>query len=426
MDAALATFQNTIDNNGTPYEEALNLARSAVEQEIALDQSSTNANYALVFISDGRPAPVITPENRLFEMVEAMTSLADGGVRLSTVYYNNNSPDPEDRARLEEMARVGRGKYQDASQGQTDINIDELIVGGVYYEPYTLADLFVYNLNASSCDDGTIGLDSDTDGLCDRDEESYNQTYTSLIDQETTTRGKRFQINNRNSFLTNFSDAFFLRKLRGERLPDCNDPDRELTVDMLNSCEKRFFTSPNPMGPTPEWTDELYQNGKKAMDDYFDSDGDNLLDGLEFFFFKDKGAPLNFYSQYSKTNGTEYRELFRNHQHPLRPQSSRAYAPRLTFVKRNEEGIPCYHFNQESLSLYKTKAVDQSRSSNWTHLAHQEGENVILVYYVLKTEYSPNGKGVLKYSYQRKHYGGPNETVDLANARFETFTPDDN
>lgn len=421
MDQALVTFSGTQDNNGTPYEEALNLTRSAIEKEIVLDAQAETANFAVIFISDGRPVPSIEPEERLFEMVQNLTLLADGEVHVSTVYYNTSAPDVQDRARLEEMARVGKGKFQDASQDQTSINIEDLIVGGVYYEPYVLSDLFVYNLNAGTCDDGRIGVDSDADGLCDRDEEHYNREYVVQLDADPSTRGRRFLVDHRNSFLENYSDFFFLRKLRGERLPDCTLSRNEAAFDLLNACEKKFLVSPTPQGPTEKWTQEMYNNGKKAFADYVDSDGDHLLDGLEVFFFKDKGAPLNFHSAKDKTNGIENRELLRNHQHPLRPEQSVAYNPKLTFVQRNADGHLCYEYSQRSMELYKTKTLTADRASRWFHLAHGPEENVFLVYYVMKNEYSPHDRGAFKYSYQRFRFGEPGARIDLNKQRFDLF-----
>ncbi len=423
MDAALTQFSATPDNGGTPFESALTMTKAAIEKEIDLGSASTMSSFSVVFISDGRPDPEIVPASRLFDMVSSLVSLGQGGVYLSTVYYNNKEPVASDRQRLSDMATLGKGIFQDATLGDASINIEDLIIGGVYLEPYVLSDLFIYNLNSTTCDNGMIGVDSDADGLCDIDEFNYSNYYGSQIDQDAKFRGKRFSITQRNSFLENYSDYFFLRKLRGELLPDCTTPERDSYVDMLNACEKKLISSPNPIGPTPTWTDEIYSHGKSAFVDYYDTDGDNMLDGLELFFFKDKGAPLNFYNQFTRTNGLEHLELFRNHQHPLRPETSKPYKPKLTFVRRNDRGDLCYQFEQESLSLYKTKAVGLAQSSQNSDLLHVDNENVILVYYVLKTENSPNGKGILKYSYQKKTLGNGSEQVDLSKGVFETFSP---
>ncbi len=59
--------------------------------------------------------------------------------------------------------------------------------------PWSLKEFLVYNINAGFCFDGKVDVDSDADGICDRDEMTMNNLYAEELKQE----GKSFDPTNR-------------------------------------------------------------------------------------------------------------------------------------------------------------------------------------------------------------------------------------
>lgn len=423
---ALADFQATPDHNGTPYVGALNEARSALEKAVIYDRenSEETGSYQIIFISDGVPDPAdATTDGTIFDIIKRMVELSEGQLHLSTVYYNvggNETPGATDR--LKEMARLGNGRFQDASSGE-DINIDDLIIGGSFKEPYFIKDLFVYNLNSAQCDDGFMKVDSDGDGLCDEDEERYNEIFKRELDAHPAYRGKRFSATNRYSFEQRLSDLFMYKHIiEGEGLPTCenntenntSDPDQ----DLLNRCEEMFLYSKAPEGPTNAWTDAMVKGGNQASPTNFDSDGDGALDSLEFLFFKKKGYSVNYNTMNARMNGRTLYDYFKNHQSLIKTDATLPYNVKVTWIRKDEEGQNCYRIDQENLPVYKTKAVVSTGTGGNLKLVHNENENVILVYYLMTTENDPDGKGVMRYSYQRRLYS-TKEPVSFNDTRFD-------
>jgi hypothetical protein len=407
------------DGGSTPYKAALNEARRAIEKELEVGLDARAENFVLIFYSDGAPTDSGPPE--IFPLVEQLVALNQGQVYLSTVYYNNSDPTTHERELLREMAQLGKGKFKDATEDQDVINIEDLLVGGTFVEPYVIEDFFVYNLNRTTCDDGSMGADSDSDGLCDQDELRYNLVLSSVIDSKPNFAGKRFSITQRNSFRAEFSDLFMARYFRGERLPECQSTERENYADFLNACEKRFMYNPQASGPTVGWSHALQKQGGYALKDQFDTDGDFLLDGLEFFHFKNKGAPLDFLSRYRTINGFTQEEIFRQQISPLKPRDQDGFAARLDFVMKNDQGIPCYQFSHSKLKLHQTKAVRANQVSGWLPLVHNENENVFLIYYILRLENAPYGQSILRSAYHRVHSSDVEQKIDIGALDFQSF-----
>lgn len=424
--AALEEFKGVPDNNGTPYVGALNSARDALEKSIlfARENSEETGSYQIIFISDGVPAPAdASTDPTIFDIVKRMVELSEGQLHLSTVYYNVGGQATEGATeRLQEMARLGNGRFQDASNGE-NINIDDLIMGGAYKEPYFIKDLFAYNLSSAVCDDGNIKADSDGDGLCDEDEERYNKVFKKEIDANPTYKGKLFSATNRFSFDARFSDLFMYKHIiEGEVLPACDHVEQNIISDtdqdLLNVCEEKFLYTKAPQGPTDAWTKSMIKLGNFASENNFDSDGDGLLDSLEFFFFKKKGYSMNYNTINSRMNGRTLYDYFKNHQSFVKPESSLPYNVKVTWIRKNDEGQNCYRIDQENLPVYKVKPVVSSGTGGNLKLVHNENENVILVYYLMTTENDPDGKGIMRYSYQRRMYN-TRDPISYNDTRFD-------
>lgn len=417
MDQALDQFSSQGDNGATPYRAALQLTTSAIREDLKED---TGANYNIIFISDGEPTDY-NNDAQLYSEVEALVNLSTGNIHLSTVYYGpkNNSAS----SRMARMAEIGFGKFQDTNV-DPHIDIDNLLSGGTSNEPYLIKSFMVYNLSAANCDDGSVGADSDADGLCDKDELKYNQIYTQNEEQAARMEGKLFDPQNRNSFHPYYKDSVYLKHIvYGESIKkNCAD-NKDEDMDLLNTCEEKFIYNKNPQGPTNQWTEEMVGRGKEGNPKYFDSDGDGILDGLEFLFFKNKSVSLNYQSLYERTNGYQHEYLIQNRLNPINPNSEKPYGINFQRVQPNSRGQNCYSYQQDELPLYNTKAVSMSQVSGNLDLTHADNENVILIYYVQVPEYAPNSKGILRYSYQKMTKGlNHPKDLNMNTDKFEIWT----
>lgn len=423
FESALTAFQSEADVGGTPYLVALSQARQAVQKLV--DAASTEENsYQIIFMSDGEPTG--TQDADIFAEVESIMGMVDGQIHLSTVYYNvGGSAAPGAKARLEEMATRGKGRFQDASNGE-NINIDDLIVGGTYRETYFIKDLFVYNMNSAQCDDGFMRADSDADGLCDDDELRYNDEIKHLEYVPEVYKNKKFSIVNRFSFDARFSDLFMYKHIfNRDSLPSCENTRENVGVDedqdLLNRCEEMFLTSRSPEGPTQNWTNEMINSGHTASPTNFDTDGDGVLDSLEFLFFKSKGFSLNYNNMNARFNGRTYYDFFKNHQSTLKPDATNPYNVKVQWIRRNDVGQNCYRIDQESLPVYMVQKVPSSGTAGDSRLVHNENENVILVYYLMTTENDPDGKGTMRFSYQKRSYNS-DKPIDYNDADWDEVT----
>ncbi len=417
---AVSQFEALADQDATPYLAALSRARVGIETDLRNSIDEMASNYNVIFISDGQPTDSTDPQ--IMAAVDSIVNLNRGNVHLSTIYYGPDNAALE--LRLQDMADRGTGIYQKAQQG-VPIDLSRFILASQSNEPYLIKKFMVYNMSSAMCDDGMVSADSDSDGLCDKDEERYNQFFRDKPAQFARMNGKTFSPTNRNSFHDHLSDSFYFRYIAyNEALPmgclAADDEDEDM--DMLSACEEKFLYNQSPQGPTTSWTDKMIQRGKQGDPKYFDSDGDGVLDSLEFFFFKDKSTPLNYNNLLGRTNGHDNESLIVNHLNPMNPSSETAYGGRFTKVDPDAEGRNCYTYSQASLPLYNTQAVSPFQTSGLYNLSHNENENVILIYFIEAPEYAPNSKGFLRYSYQKmkKDVNGARD-LNLDTKLFEVF-----
>ena len=166
------------------------------------------------------------------------------------------------------MSISGGGKFINFESNQNwDMN-DMLVTPKVV--PWSLKEFLVYNLNAGFCLDGRVDVDSDIDGMCDRDEVEMNRIYADELEAE----GKSFDPANRFSFGDGYGDFFhWLRFRYGANLASCTDRSDE-DSDLLTACEES----------------EIYredEDGKYLTSDpkNFDTDKDGIIDGIETFLY---------------------------------------------------------------------------------------------------------------------------------------------
>ncbi len=422
LEAAIDQFEAKTDDNGTPYGTALALAQTAIKNDLKLPENDST-NYEIIFMSDGVPNSdqFYSAGNYdypgLYSLIEDIVKISEGRIHLSTVYYYSES-ELDLAERMQKMAEHGRGHYLDAGTDGS-IDIEDLIQAGTSSEPYVIKDLFIYNLNSTVCVfGGEVGIDSDSDGLCDSDENKLNEMFVN----DARLQGKSFSATAKNSFSPTLSDLYIYKNLIGEALPTCTVEDQaDEDFDMSNKCEEKFLVNDSPQGPTNIWTNMMLSKAKNAYYDNFDSDGDGLLDGLEFLFFKDKSAALNYNSISRRINGVMNYDLFKQHLSPTRPLSSKPYKVNLVQVEKNDAGQNCYEIDFDQIQTYKASEVRSSQVGNNLDLVHGKDENIIFIYYIMALERNPDSKGILKFSYQKLLYSEKAQKVNFSEGRFDKY-----
>ena len=261
----------------------------------------------------------------------------------------NPSPSPaseedtDDVRQLMQVSKTGQGHYVDQNEDSRwalDLN-----------QQWSSTPFIVYNLNAGFCLNGKIGLDSDMDGLCDKDEE----------------RMAGFEPDNRFSFNDGYGDYFHWMEFEQQRIsltPCSNREDADR--DFLTHCEEEYINS------LPGDYPQLSTNNP-------DSDGDRILDGIEVLVYwaNDPLAARNPYNLDKSSEGLSDYEKIARHISPFVPaEEQTSYDTSLVPVK-GEKGS-CYSVKQSKLPVYPTLLVN--KDDTLSQVSQNQGENTLLIY----------------------------------------------
>ena len=412
MDAALARLGSTADGGSTPYHAAIDLALDAINTDkAALGQNST-AIYLVVLISDGVPTDTIYMTNGALDQAKInldFDRLKLVHATLSTVYYGPKSP-PDASVRLGLMALEGKGSYLDTNVQGRDVPLDK-IIGYQFGEPWQIRSFVVTNLNAAPCDDGTMGVDTDADGLCDKDEISYNTDWSA--DRIARMNGKKFDPYNRNSFNPSFNDLIYHEHITKTSFidescsptKDANGNIVDEDMDLLNDCEEAYIKIANAAtasGPNADWTSRMQTDTDPKN---FDSDGDGFTDWMEFVFERSAAAAMNYNSISRAIDGFRMDEIMLKHLNPANPRGSIAYDGKLLRLPVNETSQNCYQYTQTVLPVYPSHKITAENVSGYAPLAHEADENVVLIYYIQTPQSDPNGPGQMLYQFKKLKVG---------------------
>ena len=319
----------------------------------------------------------------------------------------------------------GGGNAGAGNSGNDTININSLL-GITVPTRWALRQFQVWNLNSAMCDDGTIDVDSDSDGICDKDELAYNQKFAAQLQAA----GTQFDPTNRNS-LNNYYSDFFMKQIvlaGGGNLPSCTTGLTDTDGDLLTDCEEQMLENQTPTALTSDWTNLLVQNGGHGDPLNPDTDGDGFIDSISLFGFGSLSSPVNFINSLSTfapgITGSDIIHQHLNYRAPnANPNSS--YDIQLTPIGYNQLGENCYSYSQTKLQLFPTLAVtDVDKVTGFQQLTHQANENVILVYYLAVPENDPNTRqATYRYSYQKLQYqpGVEQTGADLDFSQFQIY-----
>jgi len=433
MRGALSKQRGNPNNGCTPYRAALSLSKVAIKKDM-LSHPEEESFYMVFFMSDGMPTDYTDASggcngseapagDAAFADVDDLMSINPGFVNFSAAYYGAANFAASEG--LRKMSEHGKGKFVDLN-ATGDFNIDDMLITGPTSEPWMIKRLVVYNLNSAFCDDGSVDVDSDADGICDKDEIRYNEEFAKDPVKLAHMGGKKFDPYNRFSFGGALSDLYqYKRIVFGELLPSCNDDRTDEDFDLATKCEELYLFNSNPEGPTSNWTQKMLRTGDSQNPD---SDGDGFIDSLEFFTFKDKSAALDYTNMTRLYNGMKGEQIIAEHRNIRNPTGIRgelAYDTNVEFTGVNDNGQNCYHVSQSHLPLYNTHGLDLAGAGGNESLVTRPGENKVLVYFIQTQEKDPNGRGVYRYSYQTLRYVdavlGKSPGLQFALPNFKTY-----
>lgn len=415
--AALDRLRTDGDNGATPYKTAIQMTRSAIVKD-QMDNPGQNSMYLIIMITDGEPTDYGSPpdDTAIYRDIADLVTVARS--TFSTVYYGPNNPTASNR--LRNMAMTGLGKFLDTNLDGR-IPLDELI-GVTSSEPWRIKEFVVANLNAAPCDDGTMGVDSDADGLCDRDEIRYNTEFAKDLSKRGRmnlgTLGQAFDPQKRNSFHPVYSDAFFYRyivfnEMLDNSCTDTTDEDR----DLLNLCEERFMRNGTPLGPTGNWTDKM---GMDSDPFNFDSDGDGFIDSFEFFMTRNKSGGMDHGNRAYLFDGFRLDEIFLQYRNWRSPKSAVPYQRFWRPYVDTDTGQHCGDFQISNISVYKTLPLTFAGAMGRADLVHDAEENTLLFYFVQAPEKDPNAPGELRYHFQKVK--SADSGLDLNSALYRRYS----
>ena len=428
FEGALGRLRGETDFGATPYQAALGLADQIIRSDV--QKNPTDESYYMIFfMSDGMPTDLGPSGVSVLESaIQALVNIRPGRIFMSTVFYGPSIPSAIES--LQMMARFANGKFINLEQNE-NFNFADLTVRPSR-EPWQFkqSDLVVYNLNAGFCMDGTVDVDSDSDGACDKDEVKYGLDPTarfSVTDNHDASNPGVAVTNRRGaprSSTQGVGDFFRMREILvpGVTLEPCptgggtlEDGRSDEDGDLLTKCEERIVTNGSPVG-----TDR--RNGDPRNPD---TDGDGFLDGIEVFATGRYATPLDnrdlvgvSYDGEPEDAATQIRE----HRHPMmRDPGAYRYDTTLTPRPMNELGQTCYAFSQSQLQVFSTLAAPETK--NLKGLGHAAERNLVLSYFIQTPQSDPRSRGTLMTNIQQLVYSRErsSQALNLETSQFKAY-----
>ena len=389
LERALQDLSTYPDEGEKQYSELFEWIQKTIENDMRTSAQKIN-EYNIIFLSDGYPSVDEEEQNQFTKKIRTLTHTYNNVYVHAGYYgqYKNRSPGMGENIKkfsltalktafviktgiFLPMAFLSWNHNESAEKSSTTDDVEfvkDLSSGGDFVdynqgEKWKFADkmdktwnmkfFLVYNLNAGFCFDGLVGVDSDGDGLCDRDEEPL----------------EGFNVHSRFSFNDGYGDYFHLIALKDQNmLPPCVDRKDE-DRDLLTSCEEKYLN-------------KVFQesgSGRLSLSNP-DSDGDGLIDGLEamVYLIDEIEAPVDpsNLKQTRDDNETDMAKI-RKHISPFAPsKGQRAYDTVLSPIRGAHSS--CYGIRQNTLPVYPTVHVQKEDTLKNMH--HKKDENVILIY----------------------------------------------
>ncbi|NQZ00498.1 MAG: hypothetical protein HRT45_07500 [Bdellovibrionales bacterium] len=344
----------------TRYEEGLNCARGIIESDLAgkTDAEKKSSAYHVMFLSDGIPK---TTSNEDVSDLSAILNIVDSIVAtgrtasyaaVQPILYGANQLGA-DLARAQEIMReiARRGTTVEENVDNADaINFCNLLEIEKR-TPYTVTDFGIVNLT-SVYKDGQLLADSDMDGIPDQEERARG------FNPQKTRSGV-----NGNEIIdgmckTNASDCSVYDQ--------CGPPNSM----GLTQCDVDFLTLTDGLDSDTDGIPDLVEFTRGTLpntaDQNSDIDGDGIINSLEVLRGSD---PNRWDRNISSKFKLDYGHFLTDEVTPDCPASQQLWRFDIDY-------IPIV----ETVGTRNTDPI----SSSVTHLNHGAGENIILVYYIIR------------------------------------------
>ncbi len=362
-------------------------------------------SYIVFYISDG--------ENDKATALKGASQVMNikRSIYISTGFYGRDAS-----SLLKEVAELGGGKFANFEDSK-EWDLEGMLTNGKpNVVPWSLKEFLVYNLNAGFCLDGKVDVDSDADGMCDRDELEMNRLYATELSAE----GKSFDPTNRFSFEDGYGDFFHWLCFRypGKTLPGCTDRSDE-DFDLLTACEEN------------EIENHMEENILRGDPAAFDTDRDGIVDGIETFVYfgsQNTGRATRYTAALDPENLEDNPDgeesvlvQIKQHRNPWLEDSGLNTAYDTTIKPYQTTHNDCYEFSQSSLPLYKTLEVKEGNTL--PGLEHGAGENSVMVYYIQVLQSEPGKQGILKHSVQKLTEDSEDSGLKVKDGVFSEYIP---
>ncbi len=418
---ALSAFSLITDQGATPYKAALKMAEQAIATDLLTNPKADKTHYAITLISDGAPTDYGQPFNpsAVLNDVKDITAMSSN-VTFATLYYGPKVTSV-DRAAVSLLKQIATdpGFFMDTTVSGRDQPLSS-IVQLTQIIPNIVKRFMVVNLTSAPCDDGSMDVDSDADGLCDKDEINYNHTLAADPVLGPRMNGFSFNPTNRNSFGNVYNDYLnYMSFAYGWKLNTNCHTSSSTSHDLINDCEKNVIGVKKSVGPTLDWTQKM---GSSADPYNYDSDGDGFLDGIELIFGRNLSTVLDYSSSLALIGDHRFDQILLEHRNPIDPDQATAYDPVFSFAGMNDQSQNCYSYKQTILPLYHTLPLASVNAVGFPDLAHAADENVILIYYIETPQDDSSGAGELHYAFQKIKFG-QSPSLNLDSSAFRVYSP---
>ncbi len=131
MQSAINQLYGITDYYATPYQAALEMAKTAIRNDADLN-STAQPQYRIVMLTDGYPTDYNALNgsldlNAIQNDINELKNIAPGRVSLSSIYYGVNNPSAINL--LSWMSNLGEGQFANVNNSDPTFKIDNVIPG---------------------------------------------------------------------------------------------------------------------------------------------------------------------------------------------------------------------------------------------------------------------------------------------------------
>jgi hypothetical protein len=132
MQTAIGQFEMIADYDNTPYQAALNLVTTAIQNDADFKANPALVNFSVVFMSDGMPTDMGSPVDTgaLQAAIQGIVNISPNHITFSTIYYDLSTDPTEISAdaipMLQAMAVAGGGQFANTLAEGSSIGLGDV------------------------------------------------------------------------------------------------------------------------------------------------------------------------------------------------------------------------------------------------------------------------------------------------------------